>query len=86
MSSNNKRLELELDNKKFCEQLLVNGLDTHGVNVRFREATTTKTTVSLMEVPLGYPLDEIEEEMSGYGDLARLYRIKETVRGRIIPI
>ena len=59
VSGNRKIMEIEFKSRKSVEELLVNPLNTHQRSLAFREINSKCVTVSLLEVPLGYPMQDI---------------------------
>ena len=85
ISGNRKIMEIEFRSRKSVEELLVNPLNTHQRSLAFREINSKRVTVSLLGVPLGYPMQDIVDELSCYGDLVTSYQISKEVYGRRVP-
>ena len=85
VSGNRRIMEVELDDVTHARTLLDGGLNTHGRTLQFREATTKRMTVSLLGVPLGFPMQEINDVMTCYGPITDNYRLTKTIHGRNLP-
>ena len=82
ISGNRRILEVELSSVKEAENLLDEPLNSHGRAMTFRPVTSTTVTVSVLGVPLGYPMTDLKDQMAFYGTLGDCYELKRDILGK----
>ena len=82
VSGNRRVMEIEFISTKDAEHLIDEPLSTHGRTLSFRPVTSSTVTVSLLGVPLGFPLTDTKDIMAFYGEIAEAYNIKKEIYGK----
>ena len=77
-------IHLRMSNAEMAEDLVQTPLEVLGTSLQFRHVTHSGTLVSIMGLPLGYPLTWVRDELAWFGVITRLYRLKRNIFGRAI--
>ena len=77
-------IHLKMKNSEIAEELVQTPLEVSGASLSFRHVTHSGTLVSIMGLPLGYPLVWVKDELSWFGKITRAYRLKRNIFGRSV--
>ena len=86
LSPGGKILEIAFKNRRAKEYLVINGLNTHGVNLTFRHDTPPLIHVSVLSVPAQMQLHVVKEEMQRYGKIEECFDVLKRFGKRKIQI
>ena len=81
-----RKIEIEMDTRDNAVSLLMQPLNINGQSVHLQEAVGDLIHVSLFNIPLGFPLIQIKDELTFYGHVHSILQQEKDILGRLVPV
>ena len=86
VTNGGKKIEVEMKTRRMAIALLMEPLNINGQSIQMQEAVGDLIHVSLFNIPLGYPIQDIKDSLVSYGVLHSVKQQFHKILGRLVPV